>query len=333
MVEGSEKATRDAGDWRPETPLRAPPVFIWPPRPIPLIRWFFGFPGYLFPWNVGYALTALGTWLFLTPDLARMQHLEIGWISSVFVVNLLLVSLVTSLWHWPLYRRKSQGSAYKYNKRWLATDSQLFLFRSQLFENVFWTVLSAVPVWTAYEVLTFWAQANHKVPLADWRAHPYYCFLLLCFIPLFHEVHFYLVHRLIHWRPLYRHIHSLHHKNVNPGPWSGLSMHPVEHLLYFSGVLLHWIVPSNPLHVLYHLQLAALSPSIGHCGFERVLLRRAIPIETGNYMHYLHHKHFVVNYGGDGVVPIDQWFGTFHDGTDAGDQIVRKNRGATRRLG
>ncbi len=33
------------------------------------------------------------------------------------------------------------------------------------------------------------------------------------------------------WR---RHFHSLHHKSYNPGPWSGLSMHPVEHLLYYT---------------------------------------------------------------------------------------------------
>ena len=27
---------------------------------------------------------------------------------------------------------------------------------------------------------------------------------------------------------------SLHHKSHNPGPWSGLSMHPIEHFLYYS---------------------------------------------------------------------------------------------------
>ena len=27
---------------------------------------------------------------------------------------------------------------------------------------------------------------------------------------------------------LYRHVHSLHHKSYNPGPWSGLAMHPIE---------------------------------------------------------------------------------------------------------
>ena len=37
------------------------------------------------------------------------------------------------------------------------------------------------------------------------------------------------------------------------------------------------------------------------------------------YIHYLHHKYFEVNYGGDGLVPLDKWFGTWHDGSKDGD--------------
>ena len=41
-----------------------------------------------------------------------------------------------------------------------------------------------------------------------------------------------------------------------------------------------------------------------------------IPEYPGDYFHYLHHKYFECNYGGDGMLPLDRWFGTFHDGTD-----------------
>ena len=40
------------------------------------------------------------------------------------------------------------------------------------------------------------------------------------------------------------------------------------------------------------------------------------------YIHYLHHKYFEVNYG-DGLIPLDRWFGTFHDGSDAGDALMK----------
>ena len=42
--------------------------------------------------------------------------------------------------------------------------------------------------------------------------------------------------------------------------------HPVEHLLYFSAIAIHWIVPSHPIHAMYtgfHLMMA---PVPGHTG-------------------------------------------------------------------
>jgi sterol desaturase/sphingolipid hydroxylase (fatty acid hydroxylase superfamily) len=145
----------------------------------------------------------------------------------------------------------------------------------------------------------------------------------MLFIPVFQETHFYVIHRLIHWPPLYRAVHSLHHENVNPGPWSGVAMHPVEHVLYFSGVFLHWILPSHPLHVLFHLQYTALSPTQGHCGFHKIELPGKIAICTEQYAHYLHHKYFEVNYGGD-IVPFDKLFGTFHDGSDEAQEALNR---------
>ncbi len=37
-------------------------------------------------------------------------------------------------------------------------------------------------------------------------------------------------------------------------------------------------------------------------------------VDSHAYIHYLHHKYFEVNYG-DGLIPFDKWFGTFHDGS------------------
>lgn len=40
-----------------------------------------------------------------------------------------------------------------------------FTFRSQLWDNVFWTLASGVTVWTAYEVALFWLLANVYAPV------------------------------------------------------------------------------------------------------------------------------------------------------------------------
>jgi sterol desaturase/sphingolipid hydroxylase (fatty acid hydroxylase superfamily) len=49
-----------------------------------------------------------------------------------------------------------------------------------------------------------------------------------------------------------------------------------------------------------------------------------VGIKTGDYFHYLHHKYFECNYGGDGPVNLDRAFGTFHDGSDAAQKRMNE---------
>lgn len=318
------------GDWRPPDALKPTPFAQWPVRLVPLVKWVFGYPGYLLPWALLYIALGALTWRYLTPELTQMKTLEVGWITFILARNLAIVVLVTSAWHGWLYVQRSQGTDYKFNDRWLATDNPTFLFNNQLHDNLFWTLLSGVPVWTAYEVLMLWAFANGYLPSVDWGAHPIYCALLLLATPLWQELHFYLVHRLIHWRPLYQTVHYLHHKNMNPGPWSGLAMHPIEHVLYFSGVLIYCIVPAHPLHIVFLLQVTALVPAQGHAGFQHLKFGSRLLVPASDYFHYLHHRFVECNYGAERV-PLDRWFGTFHDGTKESQERLKKRFLAGRR--
>ena len=51
------------GEWQPAELPKMPPVFVWPPQPRNFAKWFFGYPGYLWPWNTAYAVVALLTLL------------------------------------------------------------------------------------------------------------------------------------------------------------------------------------------------------------------------------------------------------------------------------
>ena len=46
----------------------------------------------------------------------------------------------------------------------LARDNRLYSFRDQVRDNMFWSIASGVTVWTALEVLYFWAAANGHAP-------------------------------------------------------------------------------------------------------------------------------------------------------------------------
>jgi len=302
------------GEWAPRAPLEYPPIFVWPPKPRKLATWF---RGYLFSWNLLYAVIALGIWLFLTPSLETAESFGTGWVLPILIRNAVIVVVFYSLLHIPLYVRRSQGETFKYKPGWPKIDSRLFLFRNQTRDNVFWTLCSGVPIWTAYECFMLWAFSNGHITSLTWDADAFWIILLMLLVPVWRDPHFFVTHRLLHSRALYRRFHKLHHSNTNPGPWSGLAMHPVEHVLYFSGVLIHFIVPASPVVLIYQLVHSGLAPAPGHLGYEKMLvpgLRDARQVNSEAFNHYLHHKYFECNYS-DGVFPLDKWFGTFNDGS------------------
>jgi sterol desaturase/sphingolipid hydroxylase (fatty acid hydroxylase superfamily) len=304
------------GDWVPEQPLQIAPVLVWPPRPMAFLKYLFGYPGYFLPWGVIYMAVPVITWLYFTPPMEDMKTFAWGWVLYTLARNAILISIVIGLWQGWLHWKRAQGMDWKYTNKWFARDSDVFLFRNQTCDNLFWTYVSGVPIWTAFEVVTMWMYANQYIPYISPQENPIWFCIMMLLVPLMRETHFYAIHRLIHWGPLYKHVHYLHHNNVDPGPATGLAMHPIEHLLYWTGILIHWVIPSHPIHALFHSQHAAITPAQGHAGFARVVILEGLHVKTGDYFHYLHHKYFECNYGGDGPVNLDRFFGSYHDGTE-----------------
>lgn len=317
------------GGWVPDQPIEYPPLFAWPLRARAFVRWLFGWPGYLWPLHSLFALVAVGVWFFATPSTATMSTWGVDWVAVVFARNAGILLVWYGLFHLHLYTRRAQETRYKFNAKWPTGKSDRFTFGSQLRDNVFWTLASGLPIWTAWEVVTLWLFSSGRIPWLRWTQHPIWFVALMLLVPLFRDIHFYCIHRLIHWPPLYKAVHSLHHRNTNPGPWSGLAMHPVEHLLYFSGVAIHWVIPSHPIHAMFTSFYSMMGPAPGHVGFDKIEMAGG-SLATKSYPHYLHHKYFEVNYA-DGVVPLDKWFGSFHDGTPNGDAAMRARRLAKRR--
>lgn len=314
MSSAQKQPESAVGGWHPEVPIPLPPPLLWPPQPLKVLNYLFGFPGLYFPSLAFFALIALGLWWVLQAAGSDFSRLSIGWIALLLACNALIATAWYGAWHYRLYWRRAQGVRFKYNSSWPRERDARFLFDQQTRSNVFFALVSGVPIWTAYEVLMLWAQARGIAPVVSWERAPIYCTVLLLLLVFFHAVHFYVFHRALHWAPLYNRVHYLHHQNINPGPWSGLAMHPVEHLVYFSGALLLWLIPATPLHVLYFVTLVGLAPAEGHLGFGKLVLGRT-SYPTDNYYHYLHHKFFRVNFGDPLLIPLDRLFGTFHDGT------------------
>lgn len=320
----SQTGESRAWNHHPALPIPTSPVFAWPPRPVVAAKWLAGYWIAISMTVIELAL-ATAVWHWLQPAPEAMTTLGLGWMAQIYLRNLVLVILVAGGLHLWLYTFSKQGKRLKFDARPLARDNGTYTFRDQIRDNMFWTLASGVTVWTLFEVLYFWAAANGLAPGLAWTENPVWFGLWFPLIPLWSSFHFYWIHRALHWPPLYRIAHALHHRNVNIGPWTGISMHPVEHLLYFSSVAIHFVVASHPVHFLFHIYIQSLNPLASHSGFEALLVKDRKRMALGDFFHQLHHRYFECNYG-TAEMPWDRWFGSFHDGTEAATAKTRERK-------
>jgi len=308
----------------PETPLTVSPLFTWPLRPMEILRWV---------WNswfliserlilVAVAFIAV-TWF--QPPLEETQTLAFGWIAEMWLRNMALMILVAGGLHLYFYSLTKQGQRLKYDPRPPMVNGKQFTLGGQIRDNMFWTLGSGVAFWTAYEALMFWAMANGYAPMITWTMNPIWFIALFFLIPLWESFYFYWIHRLLHVPIFYKHVHALHHRNINVGPWSGLSMHPAEHAIFLGSVLIHFIAPSSPVHILYHMQYLTLTAATTHTGFEGLVVKDKNRLKLGTFHHQMHHRYFECNYGSL-EVPWDKVFGSFHDGSVEADAMIKERR-------
>lgn len=317
-MDDSQIGTRNARDeWKPNARLKIAPFYKLPPDMNEMLAWV---PHYFLPWNIPIALSAVAYWAFALPPVEQMATLSAGWILKLLLINLVAVAVFYGFFEFRLYMQRAQKNRFKYNPVFPADrKSKVFWFANQNVENILRTFLFGVTVWTAMEVFVLWQFAKAGL----WQTNPWIIGLIALFVPVIHQAHFYCIHRLIHTPFLYKWVHSIHHRSINPSPWSSLAMHPVEHALYFASMLWHLVLPSNPVLAIYQLHYAGFGAIPGHMGFDRVEIGEDKAFDPHAYGHYLHHKYFEVNYG-DGLVPFDKLFGTYHDGSEEAAQKMRE---------
>jgi len=296
----------------PELPLGVSPLWQWPPKPFAVFRWYFD-AWFFLTINMAILGLSFAALNWSSPMLEDAMEFRMGWVALIFLRNFVLLFIVAGGLHLWFHWIKGQGLAWKYDPRPYPRQGRVFTLNSQLADNMIWSLGSGVAIWSGFEALMWWALANGHAPLARFDAHPVRFIALFFLIPVWESFYFYWIHRALHTRPLYR-FHALHHRNTDVGPWSGLSMHPVEHVMYFGTVLVHFVVPSHPVHVVFHLMFYALTAVTTHTGFEGLRILNRERLHLGMFHHQLHHRYFEVNYGNLDV-PWDKLFGSFYDGT------------------
>lgn len=117
-----------------------------------------------------------------------------------------------------------------------------------------------------------------------------------------HDTWFYWTHRLMHHRSIFRYVHAIHHRSVNPSPWAAFAFHPIEAVIEAAFLPL--------VFALFQIQFPAflafmtwmiLFNVMGHLGYE-VFSRRWFFTRLGRWQnsgthHNMHHQLSRCNYG------------------------------------
>ncbi len=182
-----------------------------PPLPIdtsPYFRWPIDFPAYL-KWlkrswlPVTERLLFLGLaclcWFYFTPHLVPGSSFEAGWIAQIWGKNFVLMTLIAGSLHLYLYRWRKQADRLKFDRGMANKNGTRFTFNNQVHDNIFWSLVSGVTMWTAYESLLLWAHANGVGYQLAWPDNPYLFIGLFFVIPLWNSFWFFCIHRALHW--------------------------------------------------------------------------------------------------------------------------------------
>ena len=312
-------------DWNyhPGIPLQNNSLFRLPLYPSFLIAWIYRNWLHLSE-KVILVIISFLIWYFVYPSLDQTKNFELTWILQIWFINLVLMIMIAGGLHWYFYIIKGQEKHLKFDKREQG-KGKLWDFSNQVYDNMFWSLTSGIGQLTIFQSITMWLLANNYSPVNSFFSNPFWFFGFFLLLPIWSAFHFYWIHRFLHIPFFYKRYHSLHHRNVNVGPWSGFSMHPVEHFFYISSICIHWILASHPIHVIFHALYLGPGAAMTHTGYENLLIKDKKRLALGTFYHQLHHRYYECNYGNE-EMPWDRWFGTFHDGSQLATEQTRARK-------
>ncbi|MCG7625141.1 sterol desaturase family protein [Epibacterium sp. Ofav1-8] len=165
-----------------------------------------------------------------------------------------------------------------------------------------------------------------------------YFWISTALLIVLHDAWFYWTHRALHFPPLFRRFHRLHHRSNRPTPFTSYSFdfgEAVVNGIYLPLILL--VLPAHPLALLIFVTHMMLRNALAHCGYEVFPARRdGRPLfgwMTTVTHHDMHHAYAGKNLGFY-FTWWDRWMGTEHPAyLDAFKEVSKPVTAGSVRLG
>ena len=204
------------------------------------------------------------------------------------------ITLPFFLFFWVWYKKEWQPRRIQQKER---------SNRSLRWQEIRYSMLSIL-IFGIVDLGVYIAQANGLTLLytnISQYGNAYLVFSIFLMIIL-QDTYFYWAHRLMHWKPLYRFVHKIHHNSIDPYPFTAYSFHPVE--AFFETLPTAIFAFSFPVHLwaLLGFEFASIFMNvIGHLGYE--IIPKSWDThwlgqwKTASTHHNMHHSKVNGNYG------------------------------------
>jgi len=154
-------------------------------------------------------------------------------------------------------------------------------------------------IWAFHPTAEALGMKTYQVPFPDIWTVATQVFLFFCFEDFFH----FCAHQALHYGPLYKHIHKIHHKYSAPFGLAAEYAHPAEVFILGAGTILGPLIYcffTQNLHLVtvYTWIVLRLFQAIdSHSGYDFPWsLHNIIPFWSGAEHHDFHHMAFTNNY-------------------------------------
>lgn len=119
---------------------------------------------------------------------------------------------------------------------------------------------------------------------------------------LLQDTYFYWAHRLMHWKPLYKLTHKVHHDSIDTSPFTAYSFHPLEAIVEaVPDVVYAFLFPVHFWALLAYQLTSFVLNVIAHLGYEMIpqswTTHWLLQWKTPSTHHNMHHSHVNGNYG------------------------------------
>lgn len=167
-------------------------------------------------------------------------------------------------------------------------------------------------IWLFHPMAEYFGMHTHEVPFPDWKTN---CWQIAIFFVM-EDIWHYFVHKAMHYGPLYKHIHKVHHKYSAPFGLAAEYAHPVEQLFLGLGtvgspVLYCYLTGDFHIITMYMWICLRLFQAIdAHSGYDFPWsLHNIFPLWSGAEHHDYHHMAFTNNFA-TSFRYLDYIFGT-----------------------